>query len=131
MEWKDITTIDEWNELLEKSTEKEQVILKHSTTCPVSFNALDEYNDYLQDEQNENVDYTFDEYNDYLQDEPNENVDYTLVKVRESRPVSNQIEADLDVKHEAPQIISFKNKAKYWSTSHWSVTKAHMKAVLD
>lgn len=112
MEWKEITTIEEWNELLEKSTEKEQVILKHSTTCPVSFNALDEYNDYLQDE-------------------PNENVDYTLVKVRESRPVSNQIEADLDVKHESPQIISFKNKAKYWSTSHWSVTKAHMKAVLD
>jgi len=64
MEWKEITTIDEWNELLEKSTEKEQVILKHSTTCPVSFNALDEYNAYLQDE-------------------PNENVDYSLVKVRE------------------------------------------------
>src|SRR5699024_8376190 len=112
MERIEITTIDEWNELLGKSTEKEQVILKHSTTCPVSVNALEEYNDYLQDE-------------------PNETVDYTLVKVRESRPVSNQIEADLDVKHESPQIISFKNKAKYWSTSHWSVTKAHMKAVLD
>src|SRR5699024_2234308 len=112
MEWKEITTIDEWNELLEKSTEKEQVILKHSTTCPVSFNALDEYNDYLQDE-------------------PNEYVDYTLVKVRESRPVSNQIESDLVLKQESPQIITFKNKAQYWTSSHLSVTKAHIMAVLD
>lgn len=112
MEWKEITTIEEWDAILNKSTERDQIILKHSTTCPVSFNALDEYNDYLADQ-------------------PKDNIDYTLVKVRESRPVSNQIEADLSVKHESPQIIYIKNKKKYWSTTHWSVTKAHMKAVID
>lgn len=112
MEWREITEISEWEDILNKSTEKDQVILKHSTTCPVSFNALDEYNAYLQDK-------------------PNENIDYTLVKVRESRPVSNQIEADLAVKHESPQIIYIKNKKAYWNTSHWSVTKAHMTAVID
>lgn len=112
MEWREITTIEEWDEIVEKSVEKDQVILKHSTTCPVSFNALDEYNNYLGDN-------------------PNENIDYTLVKVRESRPVSNKIEADLGVKHESPQIICIKGKQSYWSASHWAVTKAHMKAVLD
>ena len=112
MEWKEITRIEEWNEILEKSAEKGQVILKHSTTCPVSTNALNEYNDYLADQ-------------------PNSNLDYTLVKVRESRPVSNQIEADLGVKHESPQIIYIQDKAKYWSATHWSVTKAHIKAVID
>lgn len=112
MEWREITEISEWEDILNKSTEKDQVILKHSTTCPVSFNALDEYNAYLQDK-------------------PNDNIDYTLVKVRESRPVSNQIEADLAVKHESPQIIYIKNKKAYWNTSHWSVTKAHMTAVID
>jgi bacillithiol system protein YtxJ len=112
MEWKEITTIEEWNHILENSAEKDQVILKHSTTCPVSFNALDEYNDYL----NEN---------------PNTATDYTLVKVRESRPVSNKIEEDLKVKHESPQIICIKNKKRYWSATHWAVTKAHMKAVID
>src|SRR5690625_3378014 len=101
MEWKEITTLEEWDEILEKSTEKDQIILKHSTTCPVSFNALDEYNDYLADQ-------------------PNENIDYTLVKVRESRPVSNKIEADLNVKHESPQIIYIKNKEKYRSEEHTS-----------
>jgi len=112
MEWREITTIEEWDAILEKSTEKDQVILKHSTTCPVSFNALDEYNDYLEQE-------------------PNESTEYTLVKVRESRPVSNKIEADLNVKHESPQIICIKNKESYWSATHWAVTKAHMIAVLD
>lgn len=112
MEWREITTIEEWDEILNKSVDKDQVILKHSTTCPVSTNALDEYNAYLSDN-------------------PNENIDYTLVKVRESRPVSNKIEEDLGVKHESPQIIYIKNKKKYWSATHWAVTKAHMKAVID
>lgn len=112
MEWIEITTIEEWDEIFEKSVEKDQVILKHSTTCPVSFNALDEYNDYLAES-------------------PREDIDYTLVTVRESRPVSNKIEEDLDLKHESPQIICIKNKRSYWSATHWAVTKAHMKAVLD
>ncbi|HIV74277.1 MAG TPA: bacillithiol system redox-active protein YtxJ [Candidatus Pseudogracilibacillus intestinigallinarum] len=112
MVWNEITELEEWEAILEKSVDKDQVILKHSTTCPVSFNALDEYNDYLADT-------------------PDTNIDYSLVKVRESRPVSNQIEADLEVKHESPQIIYIKNKKAYWNTSHWSVTKAHMKAVID
>lgn len=112
MDWKEITTIEEWDDILEKSSEKDQVILKHSTTCPVSTNALNEYNGYLEEN-------------------PNGNIDYTLVKVRESRPVSNKIEEDLGVKHESPQIIYIKDKHKYWSATHWSVTKAHMQAVID
>lgn len=99
MEWREITTVEEWDDILNKSSEKDQIILKHSTTCPVSTNALEEYEAYLQDQ-------------------PNENIDYTLVKVRESRPVSNKIEEDLGVKHESPQIIYIKDKAKYWSTTH-------------
>lgn len=112
MNWIEITTIEEWNEVLHKSSERGQVLLKHSTTCPVSANALQEYEEYLNDT-------------------PNENLDYVLVKVIESRPVSNKIAEELNVKHESPQIIFVKDKAKFWTASHWSVTKAHMTAVLD
>lgn len=112
MSWKEITTLEEWNEILAKSSERGQVILKHSTTCPVSANALREYENYLQDT-------------------PNQNVDYTLVKVIESRPVSNKIAEDLNVKHESPQILYIKDKANFWNTSHWSITQPHMMAVLD
>src|SRR5699024_3632957 len=112
MDWKEITTIEEWDDILEKSSDKDQVILKHSTTYPVSTNALNEYNAYLEENTTENI-------------------HYTLVKVRESRPVSNKTEEDLGVIHESPQIIYIKDKQKYWSATHWSVTKAHMQAVID
>lgn len=111
-QWKEITTEQEWKQLLEDSTEKPFVILKHSTACPVSFNALSEYDTYLGKK-------------------PNSNVDYVLVKVIESRPVSNMIAEDTGVKHASPQILYIKNKETVWNTSHWSITEEHMTAVLD
>ncbi|MNH72473.1 hypothetical protein D3C87_708370 [compost metagenome] len=112
MSWTEISTIDEWNQILEQSSSRGQLVLKHSTTCPVSANALKEFNEFVDTN-------------------PNADVDYYLVKVIESRPVSNQIAEDLGVKHESPQVIFVKDKAKYWTASHWSVTNAHISAVLN
>ncbi|MBP2002418.1 bacillithiol system protein YtxJ [Paenibacillus shirakamiensis] len=112
MNWTEFTTAEEWNQILEQSAERGQLVLKHSTTCPVSSNALKEFNDYIEAN-------------------PNSNVDYRLVKVIESRPISNQIAEDLGVKHESPQVIYIKDKAKYWSATHWAITEEHIKAVLD
>ncbi|TVY10159.1 bacillithiol system redox-active protein YtxJ [Paenibacillus cremeus] len=111
-QWKEITTNDEWNQLFEGTASKPIVLLKHSTACPVSFNALQEYETYLGKQ-------------------PNEEVDYILVKVIESRPVSNQIAEDTGVKHASPQILYIKNKETIWNTSHWSITEEHMTAVLS
>ncbi|QAY67178.1 bacillithiol system redox-active protein YtxJ [Paenibacillus protaetiae] len=109
---REIQTIEEWNSALEGSNGHPLVVFKHSTTCPVSANA-------------------YREFNDYLSDKPRSDADYVLVKVIESRPVSNQIAEDTAVKHESPQIMLIENKQKVWTTSHWSVTKAHITAVLD
>jgi bacillithiol system protein YtxJ len=110
--YREITTIEEWKQALEASGDKPLLVLKHSTRCPVSSAALEEYEEYLQES-------------------PKEEIDYALVKVIESRPVSNQIAEDLSLKHESPQIILVKDQAKYWSATHWSVTKKHIHAVLD
>ncbi|MNV97138.1 hypothetical protein D3C71_1922260 [compost metagenome] len=56
---------------------------------------------------------------------------YILVKVIESRPVSNQIAEDTGVKHASPQILYIKNKETVWNTSHWAITEEHMTAVLN
>jgi len=108
--WREITTLEEWKQV--KKGERPFVVLKHSTACPVSASALEEYEQYLEKD-------------------PNSDIDYYLVKVIESRPVSNQIAEDLGVKHESPQIIYVKNGEPYWNASHWAVTTKHMKAVLD
>lgn len=111
-DWKEISTLEEWNQHLEKSADRPLVILKHSTTCPVSASALEEYEDYIRNEKSADL-------------------EYLLVKVIESRPVSNQIAEDLDLKHASPQIIWVKNKEKVWNTSHWAITTKHISAVLD
>lgn len=110
--YRELTTEAEWEEALRASGDKPVLVLKHSTRCPVSTAAIEEYEAYLADR-------------------PAEGVDYVLVKVIEARPVSNKIAEDLGVKHESPQMILVKDGAKYWATSHWSVTKKHMQAVLD
>ncbi|MGF6951640.1 bacillithiol system protein YtxJ [Neobacillus sp. B4I6] len=112
LNWKELTALEEWEEVFNRSAEKPAVVLKYSTTCPVSSSAMEEYEEYLADK-------------------PNSDVDYYMVKVIESRPVSNRIEEDLGIKHASPQIIFFKNKKSIWNTSHWSATKKHMTAVLD
>ncbi len=71
------------------------------------------------------------EYEHYLEGSPNNNLGYILVKVIESRAVSNKIANDLGVKHKSPHIIFVKDKFKYWTASHWSVTTEHMIAVLN
>lgn len=108
----ELTTLEQWEAVFDRTNERPAVILKHSTTCPVSANA-----------------YT--EFTNYMQDNPRKDVDYYLVKVIESRPVSNAIAEAITVKHESPQVLLIDKKANYWNTSHWSVTKAHMAAVLD
>jgi len=110
--WRELTSLEQWQQVLDHSTEKPAVVLKHSTTCPVSANALEEYEEYLAGQ-------------------PSAAVDYYMVKVIETRPVSNQIAEDLGIKHASPQILYFKNKEAVWNTSHWSVTAKHMAAVLD
>ncbi|WP_168122899.1 bacillithiol system redox-active protein YtxJ [Paenibacillus sp. HB172176] len=112
MNYTELSSIEEWNDAYEKSANKPLVVFKHSTTCPVSANA-------------------YEEFTNYLNDKPREDVDYVLVKVIESRPTSLQIAEDTGVKHESPQIIYFEKKQKVWSATHWSVTKAHISAVLD
>ncbi|MFD2114705.1 bacillithiol system redox-active protein YtxJ [Paenibacillus yanchengensis] len=108
----ELTTLEQWEAVLHQTNERPAVILKHSTTCPVSSNA---YNEFMS----------------YLQDTPRTDVDYYLVKVIESRPVSNEIAEAIQIKHESPQVLMIDKQANYWNTSHWSVTKAHMAAVLD
>jgi len=112
MSYKEITSIEEWNSVYEASATRPLVVFKHSTTCPVSSNA-------------------YQEFNQYLDGKPRDDVEYVLVKVIESRLVSNQIAEDTSVKHESPQIIFIEKKEKVWTTSHWSITKAHITAVLD
>ena len=103
----EITSVDQWKEVLGKSKDKAFLLLKHSTTCPVSSNGYKEFMSF---------------------DSP---VETYLVKVIENRAVSNEIASDLDVQHESPQVLLVSNGKASWSASHWKITKEELATVAE
>jgi bacillithiol system protein YtxJ len=107
MKWIELTSIDQWKEALEKTDEQPLLVFKHSTTCPISAEGLNQFENFSQEKQ--------------------DNIQTVLVKVIESRSVSNQIADDLGVKHESPQVILIRDRDVLWSASHWNITKDSLK----
>ena len=102
----EITTNEEWQGVLKQSMEKPILLFKHSTTCPISAAAHDEFTKFSTD------------------------VDAYLVKVIESRPVSNEIAKDLDTQHQSPQAFVVSNGKAAWNASHWNITEKSLAEAL-
>jgi len=103
----EITSISEWENVLQQSKEKPVLLFKHSTTCPISAAAYSEFTS-LETE-----------------------VDAYLVKVIESRPVSNEIESDLSIQHQSPQAFVISNEKSVWNASHWNITEKNITKALE
>lgn len=82
-------------------------IFKHSTRCPVSSDARAEVESYLRQAD---------------ASAPPVYINYVV----ESRPVSNEIESALGLRHESPQIMLVRSGKAVWSTTHGGVRAAAM-----
>lgn len=100
--YKEITSVDEWKDVLKLSDTDKILILKHSTTCPISARAFHEFDSF---------------------DTPLEKY---LVKVRESRTVSNEIESDLAIRHESPQVFLIGDGKAVWNASHNQINRTEL-----
>lgn len=98
----EIDSNEQWNSLLEQSHERAVLLLKHSTACPISGAAFKEFKVYTR--------------------KPKRPLTCALVKVIESRSVSNEIEEKLGIKHESPQILLVQGGEVLWNVSHWDIT---------
>src|SRR5699024_6074029 len=103
----EIQSIEGYEKMMDQSAEHPVLLFKHSTTCPISAAAFDEYQSFLN--------HSDDNFSAYL------------IKVIESRDVSNHVEADTKVKHESPQIFLIENKEVSWHTSHSNITAEAIK----
>ena len=108
---KELFEIDDLEEVWEASKQKPTLLFKQSTTCPVSANAFEEFQQFLK--------------------ENSEDLAAYFVTVRESRPVSNKIAEDLGVVHQSPQIILIKDNEAIWDTSHMNITVDTIKEALE
>lgn len=111
MALKELLELDDLNEVWEASEKKPVLLFKQSTTCPISANAFSEFNNFLEDNDAADVEAFF-------------------VKVRETRPVSNQIAEDLGIQHQSPQIFIVKDKEAVWNASHNKITVDSIKEAL-
>lgn len=98
--------VDELDGLLAESRTRPLLLFKHSYSCGVSAEALDELLVHLTDKQT---------------DQKQVDVRYAMVTVQTHRDVSNAVAARLGVRHETPQAIVVRDGRAIWSASHFRV----------
>jgi bacillithiol system protein YtxJ len=103
--------VDEFHRLIAESEHRPVLLFKHSYTCGVSMEALDELVAHL----NDRVD---------ISERHSAATQYAIVTVQTHRAVSNAIAQKLGVRHETPQALLVKDGRVVWSASHFRVTAA-------
>jgi hypothetical protein len=126
--------IDEFHQLLAESQSRPVLLFKHSYTCGVSLEALDELVAHLNDRgpkgslalETGSAPQLYDSAPQPHASAPRHDCppQYAMVTVQTHRAVSNAIAQKLGVRHETPQALLVKNGRVVWSASHFRVTAA-------
>jgi bacillithiol system protein YtxJ len=107
-----IQGIDELEQALVGSRQRPLLLFKHSYSCGVSAEALDELLLHLAGRRDD--------------------TSYAMVTVQTHRDVSNAIVTKLGVRHETPQALLVHDGRVIWSASHFRVNAAALdKAISD
>ena len=93
-----------------ESSERPVLIFKHSRSCGVSCEALDELQAHL--------------------DGSDGAVAYKLITVQTHRPVSDAAAQRLGLRHETPQAILLRDGKIIWNASHFRITAAQLDQAL-
>lgn len=109
--FKEITCSQELGQIMDESCERQVILFKHSTTCPISSRAWREVQNFIQESSDE--------------------VSVCMIKVIESRSVSNQVAKELGVKHQSPQALFVRDRQVLWHGSHQEVTQDKLRRALE
>ncbi|CAN5286628.1 bacillithiol system redox-active protein YtxJ [soil metagenome] len=104
MEWKNINSINDLDELVKLSETLPVLIFKHSTRCSVSRFALKDLENKWTGSDSEKIICFF-------------------LDLLAHREISNEIEARFDVRHQSPQILIIKNGKCIFSESHSDISR--------
>ena len=105
-----ISRVDELDAAIAESKERPVLLFKHSRTCGISMEALDELRAHLDDSTTEAT--------------------YKLITVQSDRQLANETSARLGIRHETPQAILLRNGRPVWTASHFRITKEHIEKEL-
>jgi bacillithiol system protein YtxJ len=105
-----IEKLAELDQLLTESATRPLLLFKHSFTCGVSAEALDELLSHLTGKSDD--------------------ARYAIVTVQTHRDVSNAVVSRLGIRHETPQAILIRDGRAVWSASHFRVNATELQKVL-
>src|SRR5215211_2068448 len=103
-----VQRIDELEQLIAESNQQPLLLFKHSRSCGISAEALDELIEHLNSGRTSSV----------ASDRPPR---YAVVTVQTHRDVSNAVTARFGIRHETPQAIIVRGGRAVWSASHFRV----------
>lgn len=95
--------MEDFEKILEESKTKSVVLCKLSPICHISSEVEYQLSEYLPT--------------------ASENISFYQIDVVRSRDTSRGLAKLINVKHESPQILLFKNKQCVWHESHYRLTK--------
>lgn len=96
---------------IEESRERPVLLFKHSRTCGISCEALDELHLHL--------------------DQRTSAAAYKMITVQSHRQISDEAAARLGVRHETPQAILLRDGKPIWKASHFRITAAALSQALE
>jgi bacillithiol system protein YtxJ len=108
---KALSGMDDLERALAATDERPLLLFKHSFTCGLSAEALDEIVAHLKDRCLD--------------------ASYAMVTVQTHREVSNAVARRLGVRHETPQALLIRDGRVVWSASHFRVTADAVRAALQ
>jgi bacillithiol system protein YtxJ len=106
MPFKHLSDIDELEAAIAESCERPVLLFKHSRTCGVSCEALDELRAHVDDGAPAAA--------------------YKMITVQSHRWLSDEAAARLGVRHETPQAILLRDGRAVWNASHFRITKKQL-----
>ena len=101
MNWTNITSVHDIEALIERSHTRPCLILKHSTTCPISSLAKNRLEKQW--------------------DLPATELEPYYLDLLRHRDISNYIASEFGVRHESPQILVIKNGRSVYDASHLDI----------
>lgn len=104
---KEIRTMEEWERVRDQSQNELVFLMKHSSTCPISAAGYQVFKQYETDIPK-----------------------YYLI-VQRSRPLSNEVESELGIQHESPQLFLMKDGEAAWNASHYGISELNIKSAVE
>lgn len=104
----DIAALDE---AIAESSHRPVVLFKHSRTCGISCEAIEELHAHIADEP--------------------DGAAYKLITVQSHRQVAEAVTARLGIRHESPQAIVLRHGGVVWHGSHFRITAEELRRVLS